>query len=168
MISWFKDALRKNSTSICLLKKTNRVSFQNSTCKKLCGNYSGRACPQTCVQACEKNLGLRLGEQGFQHFSNQKIGNQFFDVLFFNAVPHRMVMLYPLQPKYDTWHQRFRDRDLSKREMEIADLCVQGLTNSRIIRKLCISKATLKTHLNNIYKKMPEARNQSWRGNPAS
>ncbi len=166
MIVWFKEALKKNRTSICLLRSGTRVYFQNLVCKKLCGNFSGMDCPQTCVVSCEKNLGRPLGEDGIQYFSNQKVGNQFFDVLFFNAVPYRMVMLYPLQQKYDAWLKRFRNKDLTKRELEIANLCIQGFTNSRIVKRLSISKATLKTHLNNIYKKMPEASSEFWRRNP--
>ncbi len=165
MISWFSEALGKNRTSICLLRMGNHVHFQNSACKKLCGNFSGMECPQTCVLSCEKNLNRPIGEEGIRSFSNQKVGNQFFDVFFFSAAPYRMVMLYPLQKKYDAWLQRFKDRDLSKRELEIANLCIRGFTNSKIVRKLSITRATLKTHLNNIYKKMPEARTESWRNN---
>jgi hypothetical protein len=168
MITWFREAVKKNRTSLCLLKMGNRVFYQNSVCKKLCGNFSGKDCPQTCVLTCQKKLGRALGEDGIQFFPNNKVGNRFFDVLFFNALPYRLVMLYPLQRKYDAWLQRFRNRDLSRRESEIAQLCVQGLTNSKITGKLLISKATLKTHLNNIYKKMPEARSESWREYSAS
>ena len=163
MITWFQEALRKSHTSICLLRKGNKVFYQNSVCKKLCGNFSGKDCPQTCISSCEKSLGRPLGEDGIEHFSNNKVGNQFFDALFFNALPYRMVLLYPLQQKYDAWLKRFKDKNLSRRELEIANLCIQGFTNSRIIKRLSISKATLKTHLNNIYKKMPEARSESWR-----
>ncbi len=168
MIHWFKEALRKNKTSLCLLKGDNKVFYQNSVCKKLCGNLSGTSCPQTCVLTCEKNLGRPIGEEGIQFLSNNKVGNQFFDVLFFNALPYRMVLLYPLKQKYDAWLKRFKEKELSRRETEIANLCLQGFTNSRILKRLSISKATLKTHLNNIYKKMPEARLESWRKAPAT
>jgi hypothetical protein len=163
MISWFREAFSQSRTSLCLLKSNNQVQYQNAVCKKLCGNFSGKECPQACVQSCEKNIGRTLGSDGIQFFSNNKVGNQFFDVLFFNALPFRMVVLYPLQRKYEAWLKRFKEKDLSKRELEIAHLCLQGHTNSKIMAKLAISRATLKTHLNNIYKKMPEARSESWR-----
>jgi hypothetical protein len=123
----------------------------------------GKQCPLTCVLSCEKASEKPLSEEGIQFFPNNKVGNKFFDVLFFSAIPFRMVIMYPLEQKYDAWLNRFKEKDLSRRESEIANLCIQGFTNTRITKKLSISKATLKTHLNNIYKKMPEARSQSWR-----
>lgn len=108
-------------------------------------------------------MGKPLKGEGIQFFPNSRLGRQFFDVLFFNAHPFRLVLLYPLQRKYDAWLKRFKEKDLSRRETEVAQLCLEGFTNSRIIRRLSISKATLKTHLNNIYKKMPEARVEAWR-----
>jgi len=163
MFTWFKEALWKSRTGICLIKDGDRIFFQNSTCKKRCGNFSGKECPQTCLLNCEKKEGGSVSGDGIKLFPNAKVGNQFFDVLFFNALPYRMVLLYPLQKKYESWLKRFNGRKLSRRELEIAGLCLQGLTNSKIMERLFISKATLKTHLNNIYKKMPEARSESWR-----
>lgn len=46
--------------------------------------------------------------------------------------------------------------ELSKRETEIAKLIIEGYTNTQILGKLVISKSTLKTHLNTIYKKAPD------------
>jgi hypothetical protein len=97
-----------------------------------------------------------------------RLGKDFFDVLFFASIPYRMVLLYPLRRKYKAWAKRLRSHGLSPRELEIAQYCVQGMTNSAIASKLCISQATLKTHLNNIYKKMPEIRNPLWRRSPLS
>ena len=163
MNNWFNEAMRKSRTSVCLLKAGSKVYYQNAACKKLCGTFTGKSCPLSCVQSCEKAEGKPMPSDGIHFFSNRKVGNQYFDALFFNAVPLRMVMLYPLQKKFNAWLRRLRERNLSRRELEIAHLCVQGHTNTSIAKKLFISKATLKTHLNNIYKKMPEIRTEGWR-----
>ncbi|MBR3756745.1 MAG: helix-turn-helix transcriptional regulator [Firmicutes bacterium] len=42
---------------------------------------------------------------------------------------------------------------LTKRESEILGLILRGRKNDEIIEQLCISKSTLKKHLQNIYKK---------------
>ncbi len=97
------------------------------------------------------------------YFSNTKVGKEYFDVFFFHDSGYRVVILQPLRQKYDTWVKRFTNRGLSRRELDVAKLGLQGLTNSQIIKKLGISRATLKTHLNNIYKKVPEIRNEKWR-----
>lgn len=41
---------------------------------------------------------------------------------------------------------------LSSRELEVLELLLQGLSNKAIADKLFISLATVKTHINNIYK----------------
>jgi DNA-binding NarL/FixJ family response regulator len=46
------------------------------------------------------------------------------------------------------------DNPLTKREKEIVSFLVHGLSNKRISSTLHISEKTVKTHLNNIFKKM--------------
>jgi RNA polymerase sigma factor (sigma-70 family) len=43
---------------------------------------------------------------------------------------------------------------LTRREREILGLIVQGLTNKQIAELLCISQATVKTHVENIIGKL--------------
>lgn len=43
---------------------------------------------------------------------------------------------------------------LTKREMEVAELCAQGLISKEIASKLKISQRTVETHKNNIFKKL--------------
>ena len=158
MASWFEGAFGKNGTSLCLIRSNNVVAYQNSACKKLCGTHSGTLCPQSCVCSCEKVQGRPLEDNGVQLFKNMRLGREFFDIFIYSALPFRLVLFYPLKQKFEKWLGRFKDHDLSRRELEIAGLRLQGLNNSAISQRLGISKATLKTHLNNIYKKMPDAR----------
>lgn len=97
------------------------------------------------------------------YFSNTKVGNEYFDVFFFHESGHRIVILQPLRQKYDTWVKRFTNKGLSQRELDVVRFGLQGLTNGQMIKKLGVSRATLKTHLNNIYKKVPDIRNENWR-----
>ena len=46
------------------------------------------------------------------------------------------------------------DVKLTKREMQIAELCIKGLINKEIADKLGISQRTVEAHKNNIYKKL--------------
>lgn len=150
-------------SSICVLKTGREVVYQNQTCRKLCGNNSRNSCPQSCIISCEKVMKRKIPRDGMHYFSNTKVGKEYFDVFFFHDSGYRVVILQPLRQKYDTWVKRFTNRGLSRRELDVAKLGLQGLTNSQIIKKLGISRATLKTHLNNIYKKVPEIRNEKWR-----
>ena len=163
MISGLDATLSESKAIICMQKTSGEVFYQNVACKKSCGIYQGVTCPQTCVTECERHIGGTLPPDGFQFLSNRKVGNQHFDVLFFTEESQRLIVLYPLRQKYESWLRRFQERNLSRRELEIANLCIQGYTNAGIAKELYISKATLKTHLNNLYKKMPEARSEGWR-----
>ena len=66
-----------------------------------------------------------------------------------------ITLVYPVTDKHSRELEYFKDKGLSKREYEIVEMVVRGMTNSEIVKNLTISKATLKTHLNNIYKKLP-------------
>jgi hypothetical protein len=163
MIAQLEESLGGSRAVVCMQREGGEVLYQNSACRRSCGNYIGNECPRTCISDCEKSLGRPLPSEGFQFFSNRKVGKQHYDVLFFTENSNRMTVLYPLRQKFEAWLRRFQDRNLSRRELEIANLCLQGFTNAGIARELFISKATLKTHLNNLYKKMPEARLEGWR-----
>lgn len=43
---------------------------------------------------------------------------------------------------------------LTRKEQEVLQLLAKGLTNTEIADKLCVSIVTVKTHLNNIFKKL--------------
>lgn len=157
MASWYKTVLARNGASLCLLRSTHLVCYQNEACKELCGTQAGGRCPQTCIRRVEKALGRPLDEEGLQLFPNTRMGKEFFDILFFSALPYRLVLFYPLERKHQRRLAGLQGRGLSRRENEIAGLRIQGLTNRAIRQKLGVSPATLKTHLNNIYKKTSRA-----------
>ena len=47
----------------------------------------------------------------------------------------------------------YREKGLTKRETEVVSLTIRGISNPEICKTLSISKATLRTHLNNVYHK---------------
>ncbi len=52
------------------------------------------------------------------------------------------------------WERRPRVRALTERELDVLALVAQGLTNRQISRRLFISPATVRTHLEHIYDKL--------------
>lgn len=52
------------------------------------------------------------------------------------------------------YHLFLEEHPLTKRELEILGLIVQGNTNSEIAEKLCLTIGTVKTHLRNIFNKL--------------
>ena len=49
-------------------------------------------------------------------------------------------------------------KNLSKREVEVVMLVLQGLTNREVANNLCVAEKTVKFHLTNVYKKMKISR----------
>lgn len=43
--------------------------------------------------------------------------------------------------------------ELTKKEREVAELLVQGYSNTQIANKLCVTRYTIYTHVNHIYEK---------------
>ena len=49
-------------------------------------------------------------------------------------------------------------KNLSKREIEVVMLVLQGLTNREVAHNLCVAEKTVKFHLTNVYKKLKISR----------
>lgn len=58
---------------------------------------------------------------------------------------------------------RFQQMGLTKRECEIAILICQGMSNGEIAENLCISEATVKKHISNIFEKLDCTRREQIR-----
>lgn len=57
----------------------------------------------------------------------------------------------------------FQEMGLTKRECEIAILVCQGMSNGEIAESLCISEATVKKHISNIFEKLGCSRREQVR-----
>lgn len=66
------------------------------------------------------------------------------------------VYLIPqnISSSYNLLEQNSNDYNLTNRELEIIDLVSKGYSNQQIADALCISLFTVKTHMQNIFKKM--------------
>jgi len=58
-----------------------------------------------------------------------------------------------MQENTDSEHEQ-KKNDLTEREKDVIHELAYGSTNIQIAEKLCISLATVKTHINNIYGKL--------------
>ena len=60
-------------------------------------------------------------------------------------------------------YARFQEMGLTRRECEIAILVCQGMSNGEIAESLCISEATVKKHISNIFEKLGCSRREQVR-----
>jgi DNA-binding CsgD family transcriptional regulator len=71
-----------------------------------------------------------------------------------SSVPNFMVSMYNLNNgAYEETVTKAKNH-LSKRELEITNCVVAGMSYNEIAEKLCISKLTVHTHVKNIYRKI--------------
>jgi DNA-binding CsgD family transcriptional regulator len=89
----------------------------------------------------------RVYNNGFAH-------NAFFDVTLLCSDRHIITSLQPLKEKYDAALGYYRAHGLTRRQADVVSLAIQGVGNADICTRLSVSRATLRTHLNNIYHKL--------------
>lgn len=143
----------RNEIGICLKDAGRKVLFQNDRCKQVCGDVTG-PCGKGCMLLYKITASCPEMDEGAQLFADQAIHGGFFDVVIMNSGKNLLTLLYPLASKYERELEFLKHQNLSDREREILCYSMRGITNQEIGKKLFISKATVKTHLNNIYKKL--------------
>ncbi len=157
------EALTSGGAALCVKNLAGMVLYQNDACRDLCGEQVCAVCEKNCMQLYRRQPEAPRREEGTQYFPNQKIEDRSFDVILINNGSYLNTILYPLERKRRADVDYLARWGLSRREKEIALLAIEGLTNEQIAKRLFVCLATVKTHLNNIYKKLPEHQLASWR-----
>ncbi|QDK38030.1 helix-turn-helix transcriptional regulator [Bdellovibrio sp. NC01] len=145
---------------VCIKDQNKTVLFQNGASLKMCGNLTGQVCGKACMKLYHQVEECSAISQGMKLFKNTDLDGSKVDAMIVNDGNNITTFLYPLdenQDKYQKQEEYFVEKGLTKSEIRIMQMVLQGMTNAEIAEKLFISKATLKTHLNNAYKKLPSS-----------
>ena len=122
-----------------------------------------RAAPSTRVLLLATHSPDETVEHALRHGASGLVGKQLgFDVLVraIRAVAsgelwaNRRVTARTVEHLADTQSREAQAEQLTSRESEIAEAVGRGLRNKDIARRLQISEKTVKTHLNNIFRKL--------------
>lgn len=143
---------------VCVKDQGKRVLYQNEICVKTCGSMLGDVCQKSCMKLYHQVEECSAVSEGMRLFKAAEVEGHRVDALIVNDGGHIVTLLYPLDEdgeKFKKQETFFREKGLTKSEIKIMQMVMQGMTNTAIAGQLFISKATLKTHLNNIYKKLP-------------
>lgn len=133
-----------------------QVLFQNLPCIEKCGLKKGEFCQGRCLEKFrEAGKNGESAAEGFFHFPRLDLEHGMADAMIINDGCHLLTILHPLENKIAEKMHYYQEIKLTKRELEVASLLLEGLANSEISTRLFISRASLKTHINNIYKKVP-------------
>ena len=148
-----------DNLGLCIKKLNREVIFQNKMCLNSCNDMVGIICEKGCMKTyyiladAESTL-----NEGMTLVKNSIVNEGVVDAVIINDGKTLTTMLYSLGDKMKVINQnqeQLKNFGLTKSELAIFKMVMEGLKNSHICKILFISKATLKTHLNNTYKKLP-------------
>ena len=100
-----------------------------------------------------------------QMFYSIPIFKRLVDLIVLPMGKNIVTLLFDSEQIVTQLQKQFVRYGLSKSELKILRLYLLGKSNTEISENLFISKSTLRTHLNNIYKKIPtrlQIRMQRW------
>lgn len=151
-----RQYLDKSHLGVCVKDGGRKVLFQNELCIAKCGNMQGRVCSGSCIEKYSETCASKgVAADGFLLFPKLALQDGIADAMMVRTGDEILTLLYPLEDKNSEKMEFYREKGLTKSELNIMSLLLSGLTNTEIAKKLFISKATLKTHINNVYKKIP-------------
>ena len=94
---------------------------------------------------------------GSRVYQNSSIHGAFFDITLICSTNNIITFLQPLKDKHEMALSYYSRRGLTRRETDVVSLIIRGVSNTEICEQLSISKATLRTHLNNVYHKFRQS-----------
>lgn len=153
MDSGLQWALDAGGVVVCVKDSNKRVLSQNEYCRRLCGEREGEVCETGCMELYNRDSGHQWKDWGCRLYRNSFLHGGFFDVMLVCNAGSIITLLQPLKEKYEAALAYYREKGLTRRESEVVFLSIRGLTNTDICKSLSISRATLRTHLNNVYRK---------------
>lgn len=146
---------------ICIKSKDTTVEYQNSKCQEICGDQAGQKCEKGCILKLYAETAGQLPRFGFRLYRNMAIDNQIVDCIIAQDGEKIITLLLNSQEFINNQINLLKKYSLSVSEVTIIKKFLEGYSNSEIAAQSFISKSTLRTHLNNIYKKLPDGLKES-------
>ena len=142
---------------LCIKDLNAQVLYQNAACDLLCGEMEGRKCDKDCMMSYANIPDAPRREEGTQYYPNRLFEGRYYDLVFVNDGSRLVSIMYHLKDRHTEDMNELSGHGLTKREVDVASLVIKGYSNSQIAEKLLLSKGTVKIHVGNIYRKVPEA-----------
>jgi DNA-binding CsgD family transcriptional regulator len=148
-------------TLVCIKDLKGEVKRQNSHCKDFCGDMSGRVCEKYCMEYIDNlKLGTNSQLKAKCHFENKV-----FDLVLTESDNAIVSLLFAQDIGFEKRIEDLKVYGLTKQEFVVATMAIKGFSNKQIADKLFLSRLTVRSHLRNIYRKVPDSlfpkRNQS-------
>ncbi len=144
------------SLGICIKTLDRHIRFQNKRCIELCGSVpEGKECTQGCMKHYKSGVGDVSFDQGLRLVRNVEVPLGRADAVIINDGVDITTFLFDKQELVNRRIAYLETFHLTPTELEVMRNVLAGMTNQEVADALFISKGTLRTHLNNIYKKIP-------------
>lgn len=143
---------------VCVKTLGGEIISLSGACNRVCNQKIGDVCTKGCMTLYPQLPECAALNEGMSHQKNVSLDGVNVDAVIVNDGRHLTTMIYTLEVDQDKLRKQeeyLRDKGLTRSEIRIMQMALDGMSNAQIAEKLFISKATLKTHLNNIYKKLP-------------
>ncbi|MDT8388754.1 MAG: helix-turn-helix transcriptional regulator [Thiogranum sp.] len=154
MTELLETSLQTGNIAVCVKDSSKKVLMQNDQCRSICGDSVGETCERGCMELYASDTLQQWPDWGSRVYRNSYMHGGFFDVTLLCSNDNIVTFLQPLSEKYEMALDYYRDKGLTRRETEVIALTIQGASNQDICEALSISRATLRTHLNNVYHKL--------------
>lgn len=148
------ETLEGDNIGVCVKDANKMVLMQNKNCLKHCGNQLGKPCYMGCMELYDKDKEQQWDGWGTRMYKNTFAHGTYFDMMLICSDKHLITFLLPLEEKQNKGIEFYHGKGLTKRELTVMALAVHGNSNQQMCEELSISKATLRTHLNNVYRKV--------------
>ncbi len=148
------EALESAKAGVCVKDRDGRVLQQNDICRDICGLREGTVCVDGCMLLHAGDSTRQWKNWGSSVHRNSHIHGGHYDVSLICSDDRMITFLQPLDEVYERALAHYRDKGLTRRELEIVSWLIRGSTNAQICEQLTISRATLRTHLNTLYGKL--------------
>lgn len=143
------------SLGVCVKTIDQVVRYQNPTCESICGKQLGTKCEKGCMQRYSSMHFNEAFDLGMRIFKNIDTEEGTVDATVVHDGEMITTLLIKNEPKFKKQMDYLQTFKLSRAEIKVMTGVLAGLSNQDVANQLFISKRTLRTHLNNIYKKIP-------------
>jgi DNA-binding CsgD family transcriptional regulator len=139
---------------ICVKSRDWKVEHQNSVCISICGNQIGKRCQDTCWRTTRPTSLGDESDVGIKAFKSKGFRENACDVAIVFQEDRVTSFICPLTEEAEKEKEALKVRGLTNREIEIFQLRKRGFKNVEIELELGITRATIKTHIGHIQKKI--------------
>ena len=146
----------EDDLGVCIKDLEGKVLQQNKACLEICGDCLGKVCTIACMELYAQDETRQWDQWGSRVYENSYAHDGYYDITLLCSNRQMITLLQPLEKQYQKALAYYEGLNLTKREVEILSYVIKGASNLEICKRISVSKATIKTHLNNIYKKISD------------